>query len=126
MKVVAHGAAIRCKPSPMTCPPAVVASSDSSSSESRVSLPFRDFSSTPTRKTRSVLRFLVSISAFNSLLLLRSLSFVLSPENYHKSAQTKSAIFDSVWTQAHLITATNSGKAEATRARAVPARSVVN
>ena len=39
----------------------------------------RVLSSTPTRKTRSVRRFLVSISAFNSARLSRSLSFSLLP-----------------------------------------------
>lgn len=67
MKVVAQGAAIFCKPSPTTSAPAVIANSESSSNDSRISRPFRVLSSTPTRKTRSVLRFLVSMSAFNSL-----------------------------------------------------------
>ncbi|SPE51806.1 hypothetical protein SBV1_1430023 [Verrucomicrobia bacterium] len=66
MKVPALGAASFCKPSPTTCPPAVVANSESSSKESRNSQPSRAWSSTPIRKTRSVLRLLVSISAFNS------------------------------------------------------------
>src|SRR5687768_6947504 len=65
MNVPAQGAASFCKPSPTTWPPAVVASSESSSNESEVFQPLRDFSSTPTRKTRSVLLFLVSINAFN-------------------------------------------------------------
>ena len=81
MKVLAQGAAIFCNPSPTTSPPAVVANSESSSNESCVPQPFRDLSSTPTRKTRSVRRFLVSISAFNYLAANGSLSFKLLHRN---------------------------------------------
>src|SRR5258705_8317491 len=66
IKVVAQGETNFCTPSPTTWPPAVVASSVSSSNESRGSAPFRVLSSTPTRKTRSVLRVLISMSDFNA------------------------------------------------------------
>ena len=54
---------------PTTSPPAVVASSASSSRESRVSGALRDLSSTPTRKTRSVRLVEVEINAFNRVRL---------------------------------------------------------
>ncbi len=50
---------------PATCPPAVCASSASSSNESCTSQAVRFLSSTPMRKTRSVRRLAVSMSALN-------------------------------------------------------------
>src|SRR5207249_3450095 len=64
---------------PTTSPPAVVASSESSSNELSVSVRRRDLISKPTRKTRSVFRFLVSINAFNSVRLL--IAYACSIEN---------------------------------------------
>src|SRR5262245_34048390 len=78
MKVAAHGAANFCNPSPTTTPPAVVASSESSSNESPESPFLAPLSSTPIRKTRSVLRVRVSIKAFNSVPVP-----VLSIKQYH-------------------------------------------